>query len=208
MKRIFVILFAMLPMLMNAGVIMKKSGERIEDVSIKSASGSDVVYLTTSGKEVTLSKSEVSAILYDDGRYEEIRQENMSSSTSKNENSVVQNPSNQYTPAKDNENSNAYDNNAILVHYKSIAERRKNGRVKEFSYGTLEMDEAEMLVFVGERCPEAYAKLLKAKDLKISGWSVLGSSGAFCVPVYVPLLAVGYVQYDKAIDYFNKNCSH
>lgn len=77
MKRIFVILFAMLPMLMNAGVIMKKSGDRIENVSIKSITDTEVIYTAENGTEASLLKSDVQAVLYDDGRYEEIRQNEM-----------------------------------------------------------------------------------------------------------------------------------
>ena len=72
MKRIILILFILLPIISYAGVIVKRSGERLEGVSIKTASGNDVIYVTKQGTQVTLSKSEVSAILYDDGRYEEI----------------------------------------------------------------------------------------------------------------------------------------
>lgn len=86
MKRLLISFLAILSMTLQAGVIVKQSGERIEDVSIKSASGSDIIYLTTSGEEITVPKSEVSAILYDDGRYEEIRQSS-SSITETNQNS-------------------------------------------------------------------------------------------------------------------------
>lgn len=74
MKRIFIILFALLPMLLNAGVIMKRSGERLDEISIKSVSDTDIVYVDASGNETTILKNDVSAILYDDGRYEEIKQ--------------------------------------------------------------------------------------------------------------------------------------
>ncbi len=72
MKRIIIILFALLPMLMQAGVIMKRSGERLEDVTIKSVTDSEIVY-ELNGQEIIVAKTDVSAILYDDGRYEEIR---------------------------------------------------------------------------------------------------------------------------------------
>ena len=72
MKRIIIILLALLPMLAQAGVIMKRSGERLEDVTIKSVTDSEIVY-ELNGVETTLPKSEVSAILYDNGRYEEIK---------------------------------------------------------------------------------------------------------------------------------------
>lgn len=72
MKRTIIILFALLPMLMQAGVIMKRSGERLEDVTIKSVTDSEIVY-ELNGQEVIIPKSEVSAILYDNGHYEEIK---------------------------------------------------------------------------------------------------------------------------------------
>ena len=58
-------------MLMQAGVIMKRSGERLEDVTIKSVTDSEIVY-ELNGQEIIVAKTDVSAILYDDGRYEEI----------------------------------------------------------------------------------------------------------------------------------------
>lgn len=73
MKRIIVILFALLPMFLNAGVIVKKSGERLEDISIKQVTDTEIVYIAANGEEISILKSDVSAILYDDGRYEEIR---------------------------------------------------------------------------------------------------------------------------------------
>ena len=85
MKRIFVILFALLPMLMYAGVIMKKSGDRIDNVSIKSVTDTEIIYTTGSGKKASVLKSEVSAVLYDDGRYEEIRQNENPASDSNTE---------------------------------------------------------------------------------------------------------------------------
>lgn len=74
MKRIFIILFALLPLLLNAGVIMKRSGERVDEISIKNVSDTEIVYIDASGNEVSILKNDVSAILYDDGRYEEIKQ--------------------------------------------------------------------------------------------------------------------------------------
>lgn len=74
MKRTIIILFALLPMFLNAGVIMKKSGDRIENISIKSVTDNEVIYTAENGNEMSILKSEISAVLYDDGRYEEIRQ--------------------------------------------------------------------------------------------------------------------------------------
>ena len=85
MKRIIVIVFAILPLFLYAGVIMKHSGERLEDVVIKSVTETKIVY-ELDGTESTLPKSDVSAILYDDGRYEEIQSQtatNMESAQNK-----------------------------------------------------------------------------------------------------------------------------
>lgn len=75
MKKLIVLALVLLPMLLNAGVIVKKSGEQIDDVSIKSVNDSIVNYTSSSGKKHSIAKSELSAILYDDGRYEEIKQQ-------------------------------------------------------------------------------------------------------------------------------------
>lgn len=74
MKRLIIIALVLLPALLNAGVILKKSGQRLEEVSIKSVTDTEIVYTTLDGAETSIQKSEVSAVLYDDGRYEEIRQ--------------------------------------------------------------------------------------------------------------------------------------
>lgn len=90
MKRTIIILFALLPMILNAGVIMKKSGDRIENISIKSVTDSEVIYTAENGNEMSILKSDVSAVLYDDGRYEEIRQNEMPASS--NNEDAVQEP--------------------------------------------------------------------------------------------------------------------
>ena len=73
MKKLLVSLFALLPMFLFAGVIVKQSGENIEDVSVKSITDTEVLYVLQDGSEASIQKSEVSAVLYDDGRYEEIK---------------------------------------------------------------------------------------------------------------------------------------
>lgn len=98
-------------------------------------------------------------------------------------------------------------NKKRLVHYKSNAEMRKFGHKKRFSYGDLEMNETEMFIFLAERCPEAFDKIIKAKKIQTGGWTVFGVTGFFVLPVYIPLLAAGYVEYDKAIEYFNNHCA-
>ena len=61
-------------MILQADIIVKKSGERLEDVHIKSFSGSEIIYTPEDGDVTVLMKSDISAILYDDGRYEEFNQ--------------------------------------------------------------------------------------------------------------------------------------
>lgn len=58
---------------------MKRSGERLEDVSIKSVTDTEIIYVDQNGTETTIPKSEVSAILYDNGRYEEIKSQAVTS---------------------------------------------------------------------------------------------------------------------------------
>lgn len=117
MKRIFIILFALLPAFLHAGVIVKKNGDRLEDISIKSSAGSDIVYVDENGSEVTLPKSEVSAVLYDDGRYEEIKQESYTQTTTviavseavTNVVDAISEPQGGYTPAAMDDNGKQYN---------------------------------------------------------------------------------------------------
>ena len=68
---------------MQAGIIVKKSGERIENVSIISVTETEIVYVPENGIETTILKSDVKAILYDDGRYIEFNEKmNTDSGTS------------------------------------------------------------------------------------------------------------------------------
>lgn len=73
MKRSLFVLLFVLPTFLYAGVILKKSGERLEDISIQSVTDTEIIYKTSNGSEISVSKNDVSAILYDDGRYEEIK---------------------------------------------------------------------------------------------------------------------------------------
>lgn len=114
MKKIFFIVCLLIPSLLYAGIIMKKSGERLEDVSIKSASGDVITYITEEGEEVSLPKSEVSAILHDDGRYEEIKQESAPKQTVINSSEAAESSSatpqyNDYTPAPLEEGAKEYN---------------------------------------------------------------------------------------------------
>lgn len=93
-----------------------------------------------------------------------------------------------------------------LIRYSSMAKRKAYNHGKEFAYGNLEMDEKEMLIFLADRCPEAFKKIVDAKQVQTGGWSILGMTCFGAVPIYIPLLAAGYVKYDKAIEYFNNNC--
>lgn len=75
MKRSLFVVLILLPSLLFAGVIVKKNGERLEDINILSSANNEFVYIDELGVEQRLPKNEVSAVLYDDGRYEEIHQE-------------------------------------------------------------------------------------------------------------------------------------
>ena len=124
MKRTIIILFALLPMLMYAGVIMKKSGDRIENVSIKSVTDTEVIYIAENGEETSILKSEVSAILYDDGRYEEIKQQLSSESVQQQEKTV----SKEVKPGAKEYNVCAYGTYAMLY----VANSKYDGATVEY----------------------------------------------------------------------------
>lgn len=62
-------------MLLHAGVILKTSGEQIDDASGISVTDTEVKYKDSNGNSNSIPKSEVSAVLYDNGKYEEIKQQ-------------------------------------------------------------------------------------------------------------------------------------
>jgi|GEM_PF-2394201 len=73
MKKIITLLFSILQLSVAfSDVIVKKSGVNISEVTIKDINSSEIVYTDQNGEQQKIVKEEVSAILYDDGRYEEI----------------------------------------------------------------------------------------------------------------------------------------
>ncbi|MCQ2340367.1 MAG: hypothetical protein MJZ79_06290 [Paludibacteraceae bacterium] len=75
MKKIGVILLAVLtfPIFAYAGIIIPKEGENIEDVSNIFVTGAEVKYVLN-GQEQSMPISKVAAVMYDDGRYEEVKE--------------------------------------------------------------------------------------------------------------------------------------
>ena len=71
-KILFVVMLTMSSMLSFAGVIMTSSNERL-DVTIASETDSAIVYIQD-GVEKSIAIEQVSAILYDDGRFKEFSQ--------------------------------------------------------------------------------------------------------------------------------------
>ncbi len=55
-----------------SAVIVKKNGENIDGVSINEITSSEINYTVPNGEQQKIAREEVSAILHDDGRYEEI----------------------------------------------------------------------------------------------------------------------------------------
>lgn len=191
MKRIFFIVCLLIPSLLYAGIIMKKSGERLEDVSIKSASGDVITYITEEGDEVSLPKSEVSAILHDDGRYEEIKQESTPKQTVINSSEAAESSSsvpqqNNYTSAPLEDGAKEYNvwaygvyagmgyfsgdkYDGITVEYRVIYKSNKEGTsfvylgTTPFAYATEKMATNS---FVGRGNP-ALMNLLEPKPLVI-----------------------------------------
>lgn len=83
MKKLTIILLALMPMMLQAGVIVLKNGDHIEDISIKSSDNGTFVYVDENGVEASVVRNEVSAVLYDDGHYEEIKSNNYEQTTVK-----------------------------------------------------------------------------------------------------------------------------
>lgn len=70
---LFVLMLAVFSALSFASVIVTTNGERIENVSIQNETNSAIVYLLDGiGKSIAI--EQVSAILYDDGRFKEFSQ--------------------------------------------------------------------------------------------------------------------------------------
>ena len=76
-KILFVSLLTISSILSLAGVIMTSSNERLEDVTITSENDTAIVYMQE-GVEKTIAIAQVSAILYDDGRFKELTQNTFS----------------------------------------------------------------------------------------------------------------------------------
>ena len=54
-------------------IIVLKTGENIEDVTVKSIMDTEILYVTPDGSDASMPRNNVSAIFHSDGRYEEIR---------------------------------------------------------------------------------------------------------------------------------------
>lgn len=133
MRRLLIIitLSIITPAFIYAGVIMKKTGETIEDVTIQSVSSNDIVYIQN-GSEYTISKSDISAILHDDGRFEEIIQRNKS---------LDSNGTMDYSSENDDDyeekeyNVLAYEKSGydgIIVEYRVIKKNQKQNEAFEY----------------------------------------------------------------------------
>jgi len=114
MKRLAIIIYLVLPMMLYAGVIVKKSGDRLEDISIKSSEGEEFVYVDENGVEGRVPRAEVSAVLYDDGRYEEINTQPAPIVTNNEARANIASdvttvPQGSYTPVAMDENSKQYN---------------------------------------------------------------------------------------------------
>lgn len=74
MKRIvlFLLVISCAGFIFAQDIIVTKAGTNIEDVTVKSITNTEIVYILN-GTETTLPRSEAAAILYSDGRYEEIK---------------------------------------------------------------------------------------------------------------------------------------
>lgn len=73
MKKSALLLLAISPVLAIAGIIVPKSGNNIEDATNIVVSDTEILYQIGSENKV-INRSDVSAIMYDDGRYEEVKE--------------------------------------------------------------------------------------------------------------------------------------
>ena len=73
MIKVILLLLGFIPMFSFAGIIMTSSNERLEDVTITSETDSAIVYIQDD-VEKSIAIEQVSAIVYDDGRYKEFSQ--------------------------------------------------------------------------------------------------------------------------------------
>ncbi|MCQ2311285.1 MAG: hypothetical protein MJZ64_06005 [Paludibacteraceae bacterium] len=75
MKKVSVLLFVVLtfPIFTIGGIIIPKEGDNIEDVTNISVTGTEVKYFVN-GQEQSMSAKKVAAVMYDDGRYEEVKE--------------------------------------------------------------------------------------------------------------------------------------
>lgn len=92
MKRLFLILLLCVPCLLQAGIIVTKNNSNIDNVTNIIIGETEITY-EQDGLAKSISKDEVSAILYDDGRYEEIQTINMQNSKALYENNNYTNHS-------------------------------------------------------------------------------------------------------------------
>lgn len=72
MKKIFILLFALLPMLLCAETIVTKHNGNIEYVSDVDTTESNLIYYIQDYQTKSIEKSSVVAIIYDDGQYVEL----------------------------------------------------------------------------------------------------------------------------------------
>ena len=77
-KFLFVVMLTISSMLSFAGVIMTSSNERLEDVTITSENDTAIVYMQD-GVEKSIAIEQISAILYDDGKYMEFAKQYLES---------------------------------------------------------------------------------------------------------------------------------
>ena len=72
MKRIIIFLLLCSPIFLQAGIIVTKSDGNIEDVSNVTVGKTEITY-KQDGEIKSINRDEVSAVLYDNGKYEEIK---------------------------------------------------------------------------------------------------------------------------------------
>lgn len=109
-----------------AGIIVLTTGNNIENISNISVQDQLVLY-QQNGKNMSLPVEEVSAILYDNGNYEEIRHK----SSTHQENSHQETPYQEISPNVDIETHTEYSTNQINNNNHITQEERQQQRVQQ-----------------------------------------------------------------------------
>lgn len=228
MKKSILLLMLFSPILACAGIIIPKNGENIEDVSNISIQGELVMY-TQGGESKSLPAEEVSAVLYDNGNYEEVHYTPIFVTQQEPNNLVLDNSDTTGNDQQPMENKPVIENAPAPVENLITLNRLSTNR---YTYGETEMDTKAMEQFLQNNCPDAYNRYMSGIKFKKIGWGVMGAGLALTIGggimegvgiysagaallglgtpamiVPIPFLCIGYFRTTHAHEFFNQQCA-